>query len=162
MFYLSQFDKDLGWCEKLVNIAHNNISKTFDFTLSQGENENVRKILKPNQLFSQGLNINFSNKGYLIFKLSSDVLKTVKHGDSLEISPRSLVITNSLSELISKTNGAVLIIDYGENQSLSNSVRVWEFYCSFYEFYLRQLEIINSLIMKLSWFFPANAILVHT
>lgn len=35
-----------------------------------------------------------------------------------------MVITNSISELISKANGAALIIDYGENQSLSNSVRV--------------------------------------
>lgn len=31
---------------------------------------------------------------------------------------------NSLSELISKTNGGALIIDYGENHALSNSVRV--------------------------------------
>ena len=31
---------------------------------------------------------------------------------------------NSISELISKTNGGALIIDYGENHALSNSVRV--------------------------------------
>lgn len=55
-------------------------------------------------------------------------MKTLKPKDSLEISPKSLVLVNSLSELINKTNGAMLIIDYGENQSLSNSIRVIYFF----------------------------------
>ncbi len=33
-------------------------------------------------------------------------------------------MTNSISELIAKTNGGALIIDYGENHALSDSVRV--------------------------------------
>ena len=36
----------------------------------------------------------------------------------------ALVITNSISEMIQKLNGAALVIDYGENQALSNSIRV--------------------------------------
>ena len=36
----------------------------------------------------------------------------------------ALVITNSISEMIQKLNGAALVIDYGENQALSYSIRV--------------------------------------
>lgn len=41
----------------------------------------------------------------------------------MEVQPKSLVITNSLAELISKRNGAMLAIDYGENQAFSDSIR---------------------------------------
>lgn len=127
--FVYQFDREKTWCEKLVNISHTNPKKTFEFTLSQGENENVQKILKPNQLFSSGFCLNkkrlFTHSSFELF--IKEVLKTLKSGDSLEISPRSLVLMNSLSELISKTNGAILIIDYGENQSFSNSIRVFRF-----------------------------------
>lgn len=48
-----KYDKEIGWCEKLVNVS-NNKTTNFEFILSDGENENVRKILKPNQAFSDG------------------------------------------------------------------------------------------------------------
>ena len=34
-----------------------------------------------------------------------------------------MLISNSISELIQKINGAALFIDYGENQAFSNSIR---------------------------------------
>jgi len=51
------------------------------------------------------------------------VLK-VKRPKMLLIFKKALVLINSLSELISKTNGGALIIDYGENHALSDSIRV--------------------------------------
>lgn len=61
-----------------------------------------------------------------MLKKKIDVKKTLKNGDSLELSPKSLVLMNSLAELIQKVNGAALVIDYGENQSFSNSIRVFK------------------------------------
>ena len=42
-------------------------------------------------------------------------IENFKQGDTIEIQPQSLVIMNSIAELITKINGAALIIDYGEN-----------------------------------------------
>jgi len=121
-FLWEKYDKDQGWREKLVNVCYNKPGTTFEFINSDGENENVKKILKPNQLFSKGFSFNLS---IISYKRGVDVKNTMKTGDSLEISPKSLIIVNSLSELISQLNGAMLIIDYGENQYFSNSIRVF-------------------------------------
>jgi len=96
------------------------IRKKFEYILTDGPNENVKKYLKPEETFSE------------------EVMRTIKHGDTVEVCPRgfyfegeflvnfntALVMTNSISELIAKTNGGALIIDYGENHALSDSVRV--------------------------------------
>jgi NADH dehydrogenase [ubiquinone] 1 alpha subcomplex assembly factor 7 len=104
--HIFQFTKSQGWCEKLVTVSSDPLKKKqFDFVLSPGPNDNVHKILKPEQTFSK------------------EVAATLEEGDTVEVSPKSLVITNSLCELINKVNGASLIIDYGENHALSNSVR---------------------------------------
>lgn len=72
----------------------------------------------------------------------------MKNGDSIEISPRSLILMNSLSEMINKLNGGMLIIDYGENQSLSNSVRVNLFPKKLVNFDYRLSKTINFLMKK--------------
>ncbi len=48
----------------------------------------------------------------------------MKNGAKIEISPQSLLIANSLGELISKINGGALFIDYGESNFFSDSIRV--------------------------------------
>eukprot|EP01017_Pseudomicrothorax_dubius_P004982 TRINITY_DN1114_c0_g1_i2.p1 TRINITY_DN1114_c0_g1~~TRINITY_DN1114_c0_g1_i2.p1 ORF type:complete len:431 (+),score=92.58 TRINITY_DN1114_c0_g1_i2:552-1844(+) len=96
----------VNWCEKLVNISHKPLGQNpFEFFVTQTETENVRKILKPEETFS------------------SEVRKSLKPGFNIEISPKSLVLVNSLSELIAKNDGALLFIDYGEAHGFSNSVR---------------------------------------
>ena len=79
--------------------------KTLKFVLSNGPNQNVQKILNPDKYFSP------------------EIRNLIKEGDTIEISPQSAVITNSLAELISKVGGAALIIDYGEKRAFSDSVR---------------------------------------
>eukprot|EP00825_Cyclidium_porcatum_P002864 TRINITY_DN11329_c0_g1_i2.p1 TRINITY_DN11329_c0_g1~~TRINITY_DN11329_c0_g1_i2.p1 ORF type:complete len:394 (-),score=52.48 TRINITY_DN11329_c0_g1_i2:8-1189(-) len=100
------YQKGVGWCEKLVNVNHNNqIYKNFEFILSNGENENVKKFLNPKKTFTP-----------------EDQAK-LQNGDTYEIQPRSQIIANQISELIALTNGGALIIDYGEDFGFSDSVR---------------------------------------
>jgi len=104
--HMFQFSREWGWCEKLVNVCHDYTKqRKFEYILTDGPNENVKKFLKPEETFSE------------------EVRKTIKHGDTVEVCPKALVMTNSISELIAKTNGGALIIDYGENHALSDSVR---------------------------------------
>jgi SAM-dependent MidA family methyltransferase len=42
----------------------------------------------------------------------------------MEVSVKSAILINSLSELISINNGAILAMDYGENHAFRNSIRV--------------------------------------
>ncbi|CAD8152168.1 unnamed protein product [Paramecium octaurelia] len=91
------------WCERLVGL--DNDGKTLKFVLSNGPNQNVQKILNPDKYFSP------------------EIKKLIKEGDTIEISPQSGVIVNSLAELIAKVGGAALIIDYGEKRAFSDSVR---------------------------------------
>ncbi len=67
--------------------------------LSDGPNKSVKTILQPEKTYKDGVDL--------------------KDGDSIEISPRALLLANSISELISKVNGAALIIDYGEFHAFS-------------------------------------------
>lgn len=76
---------------------------------SEGQNENVKKILNPKEHFK-----------------NPEVQKALKVGNKIEISPRSLVLASSIAELINKNNGAALVFDYGENHALQDSVRgIW-------------------------------------
>ncbi|EGR28531.1 hypothetical protein IMG5_173480 [Ichthyophthirius multifiliis] len=100
------YQKGKGWCEKLVNINYDSMKmKNFDWIHSDGPNENVEKILQPKKTFA------------------NEKMKQIIDGDQIEIQAKSPIIINSLSELIQKTNGAILSIDYGENQAFSNSFR---------------------------------------
>jgi SAM-dependent MidA family methyltransferase len=45
-------------------------------------------------------------------------------GDTIEVSVKSAILINSLSELIAINNGAILAMDYGENHAFRNSIRV--------------------------------------
>ena len=49
---------------------------------------------------------------------------TIQNGDKVEICPKSMILMNSFSELISKIGGGVLVVDYGETFGFSDSVRV--------------------------------------
>jgi len=54
---------------------------------------------------------------------SKEESASLKSGDSIEVQSRAMVLVNAISELISKTNGAALIIDYGEDHAFSESFR---------------------------------------
>ena len=57
------------------------------------------KILNPDKFFSQ------------------EIKNNMEIGDTIEVSPKSAMLINSLSELVSKINGAILAIDYGEDHA---------------------------------------------
>ena len=57
--------------------------------------------------------------------LAKDIYNdTIQNGDRIEISPKSMVMVNSLAELITKVGGGMLAIDYGDTFGFSDSVRV--------------------------------------
>lgn len=99
------YDESRGWLERLVDIDKND-KKQLDITESTKPTKNVEKLLQPEKTFSS--------------KEMQDQLQT---GDMIEISPHSQNIMTDMAELISITKGAGLIIDYGENQALTNSIR---------------------------------------
>lgn len=47
----------------------------------------------------------------------------MKPGDSIEICPEAITLTKDICSLLELSNGMGLIIDYGENNSFSNSFR---------------------------------------
>ena len=82
----------------------------FKFQANKQFTENVDKILKPEKLFGKELE------------------KEIKVGDSIEICPGALTITQEIMSLIEVSRGSALIIDYGEDHAFSNSFRVTFFY----------------------------------
>ena len=71
--------------------------------LSNGPNEAVNQYLRPNETF-KGMNI--------------------EEGSTYEISPKSIKLAGSIAQILDSNVGAALIMDYGENQAVSDSVRV--------------------------------------
>ena len=63
--------------------------------------ENVTKILKPEKLFSS---------------MSKEELKA---GDTIEISPDSITTTQDIMSIVELSQGASLIVDYGEDHAFS-------------------------------------------
>lgn len=47
----------------------------------------------------------------------------MQEGDQIEVSPQAAVLMHSLAELVRKDDGAVLVVDYGEDHAFSDSVR---------------------------------------
>ena len=68
--------------------------------------DNVQKILKPDKLFGK------------------EVAKEVKVGDSIEVCPGAISLTQEILQLLEVSRGTALIIDYGEDHAFSSSFRV--------------------------------------
>jgi len=99
------YDEMRGWLEKLVDIDPKDPNELI-ITESNTPTEHVKKLLQPEKRFNS--------------KEMNDKLKT---GDMIEISPHSQKIMTDISELVSISRGNALIIDYGEEQALTNSIR---------------------------------------
>lgn len=97
---------DLGWIEKLVDKSPEMIKdKDFQLVNSDPNSKNVKKILNPFKAFSE------------------EARKEIEIGDRIEVQPKSSILMNSFSELISKVDGGILVVDYGENHAFSDSIR---------------------------------------
>lgn len=92
-----------GWCEKLVGLSPlSEETKSKDqelqdraknyFVWQNGipDSDSVKKILNPEKSFG-----------------NSHIKEKLQIGDTIEISPKSLIMMNSFSELINKTGGAL-------------------------------------------------------
>ena len=98
---------ELGWVEKLVDKSPEVDTKNmFQWVNSEPMSKNVTKILNPKETFGQDMRT-----------------KEISVGDRIEVAPKSSILMNSFAELIAKTGGAVLAIDYGENHAFSDSLR---------------------------------------
>ena len=62
--------------------------RKFEWILTDGPNENVRKILKPEEAFSEGL----SFLQFLELKIVVEVRKSIQHGDTIEVCPRGKAV----------------------------------------------------------------------
>jgi NADH dehydrogenase [ubiquinone] 1 alpha subcomplex assembly factor 7 len=92
-----------GWMERLIDLEDDTSKPgTFRFVLSPGPTVASRALLK-----------NYDSG---------------KIGDVLETSPDSAVLAESIAMRISKKGGAALVVDYGEDHPLSNTLRVNAFY----------------------------------
>ena len=98
---------ELGWVEKLVDKSPE-IAKDMDFTWTNSEpfSKSVKKILNPDVFFED-----------------KELKSKLRVGDRIEICPKSLVLANSIAELLSKVDGALLAVDYGANHAYSDSLR---------------------------------------
>lgn len=72
--HIFTYQKNLGWCEKLVNIDHTG-ENPFAFINSDVNSTSVKKILKPNLTFPKG---NF---------IISEIRETIQHNDTYEVQP---------------------------------------------------------------------------
>ena len=72
--------------------------------LNQNSTHNVKKILNPEKTFEG---------------LSRDDFKV---GDRIEVSPESMLLMSQMSDMVNLTQGMGLVIDYGENQAMSDSL----------------------------------------
>ncbi|CAG9320125.1 unnamed protein product [Blepharisma stoltei] len=100
--YIFEFSEQQGWCEVQVNLTEND---DFQLIRSNGPNQNVKNILKPEKRFSGEASIQ-------LFE-----------GNRIELSPVSVSLMTQICDFINSTVGAGIIIDYGENHSFSNSIR---------------------------------------
>ena len=98
---------ELGWVEKLVDKAPE-IAKGTDFAWTNSEpfSKSVKKILNPDVFFED-----------------KELKSKLKVGDRIEICPKSLVLANSIAELLGKVDGALIAVDYGANHAYSDSLR---------------------------------------
>ncbi|CAI2367679.1 unnamed protein product [Moneuplotes crassus] len=99
------YDEYRGWLERVVDIDKNKKNQ-LDIVESEKPTPNVKKLLQPEKTFN-----------------TQEMRDSLKTGDMIEISPQSQNIMTDIAELISITKGAGLIIDYGEDQALTHSVR---------------------------------------
>ena len=99
------YDKGRGWLEKIVDIDPNNPDALL-IRESDKPTDNVKKLLQPEKTFS-----------------TQEVRDQLQTGDMIEISPHSQSIMTEIAELIGVTKGCGLIVDYGEDQALTNSIR---------------------------------------
>lgn len=101
--YQFVYDEYRGWLERIVWADSD---KNLLITTSQKPTLNVEKLLQPHKTFA-----------------SEEAQKDLKTGDMIEISPHSMSLAYDIAQLWSITKGASLIIDYGEDQALCNSIR---------------------------------------
>ncbi len=86
------------WSERLVGLAnpHDTRSTELVLKLSRGETDNVKKVLKPHEIFTPQMRSH------------------LKAGDSFEVSLMSLKAIQELAQLCLISKGFSLIVDYGE------------------------------------------------
>jgi SAM-dependent MidA family methyltransferase len=77
-----------------------------ELTTKHPHTDNVSKILRPDKLFSKELE------------------KEIKVGDSIEVCPGAVSLTQEILSLVEVSRGTALVIDYGEDHAFSNSFRV--------------------------------------
>jgi NADH dehydrogenase [ubiquinone] 1 alpha subcomplex assembly factor 7 len=101
--HIFEYSSDHGWCERLVDL--NDLSQ-FELVLSEGPNNNVKKILNPTKLFPK------------------TKLHSLQDGDRVEISPASQKLTQDICSLLKLAPSCSLLVDYGDERAFSDSVRV--------------------------------------
>lgn len=100
--YIFEYSERDGWCEVQINVNDDDV---FEFVLSDGSNQNVKTILKPEKRFSAEANMKLQN------------------GDRIEISSASANLMVEMCDFLKTTTGASLIMDYGEDHAFTNSIR---------------------------------------
>ena len=95
----------MGWLERIIDIDFNDPSSLV-FRPSSEPTNNVKRLLQPEKTFN-----------------TDEIWDNLKTGDMIEICPSSQNIITNIAEVVSVSKGWGLVIDYGEDQSLSNSIR---------------------------------------
>ncbi|TNV80554.1 hypothetical protein FGO68_gene2308 [Halteria grandinella] len=94
-----EYTTERQWQERMVHSEGN----TLVLKASEKGKENVDKVLKPEKLFAGQ--------------------SEIKVGDTIEICPSAVSLTQEIMSLIEVSRGAALIVDYGEDHAFSNSFR---------------------------------------
>ena len=137
-----------GWREKLVDIDDSDDSKYhFRIVLSPNETPAIKTILGDKQHKKNDMKVDIKRDQKDILEdlkrdksndnnnddNNSSILKSytgyhpeLKEGDEIEISPLSLATVEDIARIISKNNGAALIMDYGENFTQGDSIRAFK------------------------------------
>ena len=100
--YQFQYFRERGWCERLVTV---NASDELELTVSSQPTSNTLSILKPEKRF--------------------DLRSTsqLQEGDLIEVSDANLKQMMDICEFMKHRPSTLLVADYGEDHSFSNSLR---------------------------------------
>ncbi|CAN6451384.1 unnamed protein product [Victoria cruziana] len=99
-----QFQKSPhGWCEKMIDVAEDDSTMGFRFVLSPHPTAATMLYLKKRFMWA-----------------SAEERKKLEH---IEVCPKAMELSHAIAKRIGSDGGGALIIDYGQNQLVSDSLQ---------------------------------------
>ncbi|OMJ12418.1 NADH dehydrogenase [ubiquinone] complex I, assembly factor 7 [Smittium culicis] len=129
-----------GWSEILIDVDMpepgskiNTLPDKNEYTILSTQNSQIsthtnKSLKQPDNSSEKEIKFKFiktkkptiNSSAFLTNKRYSELFNI---GDSIEVSPESAIIAQKLGKIVNETNGAALIVDYGQNYTQSSTFR---------------------------------------